>query len=422
MRYVLVCLFTVLSLAVVVPAQSDGDAVLTLWSSTTTHLLAVTPNGVVQTIFTRPNTNTPDGLAAGPANDGGIMVEGSGSPNSLHVLKFQGATSITTLATLPATFLRVPTLLVDAGGDILMLNATGNDRGVYWMPARGGPLTTIAHNNTNAAFTTPFAMAEEITSGDLVVLDAGRKLHRIDRSGKVTTITMVLPPSLSVAVTGNVDVDQGSGLMHITYGNYFLGLDPNTGATTTIYQPTSTSRSNFYGLDGDPFGVGYYMTLYQITPTPSGNLLVRYDPGNGKLTTVATLPSGTLTDVVTWRSRMLGGLTRPTRGQAYRVQLSVPVEAGKPYFAAASLGTLPGLPIAGRRVPLNPDALFFLSIQVPAIFSGFQGQLSNAGRGNLTVNIPPAPQLLGFRFFLAAITFDGNGVRAISEPLGVTIE
>jgi len=422
MRYHLACLLTVLSLSAVLPAQSDGDAVLTLWSSPNTHILAVAPNGVVQTILTRANTGTPDGLAAAPGNDGGLMVEASQSPGGLRVIAFKNGSSVTTLTTLPNTFLRAPTLTVDSGGDILLLNLSGNDRGVYRMPGSGGPLMTVAHNNTNATFTSPFAMTEDIVSGDLLVLDSARKLHRIDRAGTVTTVTMILPPSLALAVTGNVHVDHGSGFLHLTYGQYFLGVDPNIGAVTTIYGPSTAGRASYYGLDGDPFGGGYYMTVNRASPAPAGQYLFRYNPRNGSLTTVATLPTGTLSDVMTWRSRMLGGLTRPARGTAYQVRLSIPVEAGKTYFAAASLGTVPGLPIAGHHVPLNPDALFFLSIQVPTIFSGFQGLLSNAGTANLTVNIPPAQPLLGFRFFLAAITLDGGGIRAVTEPLGVTIE
>ncbi len=423
MRYAILGLAALLLLGPVAATQSDGDAVLTVWSSSTTHLLAVTPGGVVNTIMSRTNNNVPDGLAAAPANDGGLMVENIRTPVGRHVVKFTGGASATTLATLPASFTRVPTLMVDDGGDILMLSQSGNDRGVYRMSGRGGPVATIAHNTVNANFTAPFAMAEEIISGDIVVLDLGRKLHRINAIGKVTTLPMALPPSMALAVTGNVHVDWNTGLMHVTYGNYFLGLDPNTGATTTIYQPTAATRSTYYGLDGDPFGSGYYMTVYQVSPGPTGRYLMRYTPPTGILSTVATLPTGTLTDVVTWKSRMLGGMVRPIHGQAYLVRMTVPSEAGKFYFAAASLSTIPGIPVGGnRRIPLNPDLFFFLSMQLPAIFSGFQGQLDAGGMATLTVNIPSLLQLVGFRIFLAAITYDASGIRVITEPLGVTIE
>jgi len=413
----------VLILVSIAAAQNDGDAVVgTSWGSNA-YLLAVSPGAVVKTILTRPNTATPDGLAAAPANDGGLMVERTQNPWVPHVLKFQNGVGVTTLATLPTSFGPVPTLLVDAGGDILILNQIGTDRGVYRMPGRGGPLATLAHNNLNASFLAPFAMAEEPVSGDILVLDINSNMHRIDRRGKVTTLRVVFPPGTSIVVTGNVHVDHGSGLMHVTYGNHFLTLDPNTGAITTIYQPSSASRSTFYGLDGDPFGGGYFLGLNRYSPAPTGPFLMRYDPQGSALSTAATLPNGNLGDVLTWRSRMLGGLSRPRHGTPYQVRFAIPCESGQAYFAAASLGTFPGIPIGKyRRVPLNPDALFFRSIQAPLMFSNFQGMLSATGTATLTVNIPGIPQLVGYRFFLGAVTLDGRGIRIITEPLGVTIE
>ena len=48
--------------------------------------------------------------------------------------------------------------------------------------------------------------------------------------------------------------------------------------------------------------------------------------------------------------------------------------------------------------------------------------MAAAGAANGTVSIPAVPHLRGFRFFLAATTYGGGGVRVITEPLGVTIE
>jgi hypothetical protein len=426
MRLVLLaCLGTLL----VVPglaAQNDGDAVVAVYNSPVGDLLLVTPNGVVTTLITRPNTNLPEGLAVAPGNDGGLFVETDTNTRVLSVLKFQNAANVSTLATLPTTFARVPTLLAEQGGEILMLNMSGNDRGVYRMPAQGGPITTIAHNTLGATFLAPFSMEEDLVTGDIVVLEPTRYFHRIDRTGKVTTIAYTLPPSTSIAVTGNVHVDYATGLLYLTYGNYLIGLDSRTGATTTIFQPTTSARSMFYGIDGDPYGGGFYLSVYQTTPTPAGRYLMRYDTRSGILSTVATLSAANttqLSDVMTWKSRMLTGLSRPAWGQSYALRLSIPSEAGQGYFAAAALGTLQGIPIGKlRRIPLDPDPLFFLSMQVPAIFSGFQGILDTWGRASPAVNVPAIPQLAGIRIFLAAVTYDAGGIREITEPLGVTIE
>ena len=405
-------------------AQNDGDVVVATYASGTSNLLLVTPQGVIATLFTRPSTYAADGLTAAPGNDGGVLAERDSTTKLVSLLKFQSALNITTLATLSSTFTRVPMLEVDAGGDILILNGSGTDRGVYRMPGKGGPLTTIAHNTTNASFMAPFAMAEDVMTGDLVVLDMV-KLHRIDRLGQVTTLRMGLPVGPSISMNGNVHVDYSTGLMHLTYLNYIMSLDPHTGTITSLIQPTATFKMYFYGIDDDPFsGAGYYLSAYQTTPTPVGRHVMRYDPRTTALSTVATIPgTPSLTDVVTWHSRMLGGLTRPAWGQAYGVRLAIPSEAGQAYFAGAAFGALVGIPLGkGRRIPLDPDPLFFFSLNMPALFSNFQGVLNAQGTTMLTVNIPALPQLVGYRFFLAAITYGVGGVRVITEPLGVTVE
>ena len=174
MRIGLILLVAAAVFASPADAQIDGDVVVALYASSASHLALVTPQGVVTTLFSRPSTYAADGLTAAPGNNGGLWAERDSATRLVSLLEFQSPLNITTLATLSSTFLMVPTLEVDAGGDILILNNSGNDKGVYRMPGKGGPLTTLAHNNINASFTAPFAMTEDLVTGDLVVLDLGR--------------------------------------------------------------------------------------------------------------------------------------------------------------------------------------------------------------------------------------------------------
>jgi hypothetical protein len=119
---------------------------------------------------------------------------------------------------------------------------------------------------------------------------------------------------------------------------------------------------------------------------------------------------------------MLTGTAPPRPGATYPVTLAMPGLAGRGYLAAASFGTRPGIPTPAGPIHLVPDALFFLSLQAPAVFSGFAGALDARGRASLAIRVPAAPALRGLRFFVAAIAFDGGGIRRISEPLGVTLE
>jgi len=425
MRNTLLVLPLLLLFSPMFAAQNAGDAVTTAYTSSTTQMLTVTPGGVVTTVLSRAGTALPDGLAVAPANQGAIWAETIQSPRSIDILQLGGGGVVTTLAPLPTTFTRVPTLLVEQSGDILILNSSGTDRGVFRMPARGGAISTVAHNSTNANFTAPFAMEEDLITGDIIVLDLMNSFHRIDRAGKVTTLKYTLPPSSSLAPSANVHADVLTGMMYITYANYLFGFDPSNGATTTIIQSSTTNRTIFYGIDSDPYGGGYFLPVYNVSPAPTGRFLMRFDPVKRILTTVATLSTATVTlgDVISWESRMLGGMTRPIWGQDYSIFLSAPPEASQSYMAAAALGFQLGIPVGNnRRIPLDPDPLFYLSIQAPAVFVNFQGILDAKGSTTLTVKIPPFPQLAGLRFFLAAVTYDQGGIRIITEPLGVTIE
>jgi hypothetical protein len=151
--------------------------------------------------------------------------------------------------------------------------------------------------------------------------------------------------------------------------------------------------------------------------------LLRHDPIRNTRTTVAQLPSLTFGDLVVYGSRMLTGRSRPRRGQVYGLRLSIPSESARPYVAAAALSVRQGIPLpGGRRIPVDPDALFFLSQHAPALFVGFRGILDGQGTANLLIRLPFIPALAGLRFHVAAATYDGGGIRVVTEPLGVVIE
>jgi hypothetical protein len=228
---------------------------------------------------------------------------------------------------------------------------------------------------------------------------------------------------MAVNPPANLHLDPDTGLMHFTYANFVMGLDPIHGTTTTIFAPATNKWKSYYGLDYDVFSRSYYTNFFQASPLPTGRFLGRYDPRAGTLTTISQLGVGTLNEIVTWKSRQLYGKTRPLWGQPYQVGLNIPSEAGKIYLAAAAMGSRRGIQLGpGQRVPLDPDALFYLTLQVPTMFIGFQGVLDKSGSASLIIQIPAWPRLQGFRFFLAAVTLDAGGIRVITEPFGVTIE
>lgn len=287
------------------PAQGGGDAIVLNYASGATQLLSVTPAGVITTIYTQASTGTPDGLIVAPLNTGVVFVETDASRNRnlLHVVPGSG---VSTIGTLPAAVTSVPSMRLDDGGDLLLLSPSGSSRGVLRTPFTGGVVGTLASLPGNGFL---YAMEEDIASGDIVVFDTARTIHRIRPDATVTTVGYSLPPSLSLAVIGNVHVDWATGLFVLHFGNHVMSVDPNTGATTTIVAPSTTARSSHYGIDADPFGGGFFQAVTRLTPS-SGNELLRYVPATAAVTTLATLPAGRPGDVVAFGARMLTQIGR----------------------------------------------------------------------------------------------------------------
>jgi len=133
-----------------------------------------------------------------------------------------------------------------------------------------------------------------------------------------------------------------------------------------------------------------------------------------------------------WKFRLFGSrqvlLTGPVPAPGVSTQFTfgVTLDAGLGYVMAASLGSVPGIPLGpdGRPIRLNPDALMVLSLTTPAIFQNFQGTLDGFGVGIGTLHVPNIPQLSGFQFLLAAVSLEAvssSGVKSIADPRVVQI-
>lgn len=413
MRYLLL-----LSLALYAPllsgptdGQQAGGTVVHALQSGGSVMLHVTPGGVVTTVLTRQATQWPVGLAVAPSNRGLVFGEVGGTRREVTLMRFLPGSGVSTLQPLPTGFYVVPGILVDDGGDLLVLNNSGALAGVYRVPAAGGPITTVANLPGGVVLC---AFEEDVVTGDLLVFDVRSSIYRVRPNGTVATVSYTPPPSLPRLVEGEVHVDYRSGLVMMTAGSEVVHIDPRIGITTTLLRAPA---AGFHGLDADPYGGGFMM-VEGMTPA-----LFRYDPVRNTRTTVAQLPSLTFGDLVVYGSRMLTGRSRPRRGQVYGLRLSIPSESARPYVAAAALGVRQGIPLpGGRRIPVDPDALFFLSQHAPALFVGFRGMLDAQGTANLLIRVPFTPALAGLRFHVAAATYDGGGIRVVTEPLGVVVE
>jgi hypothetical protein len=104
--------------------------------------------------------------------------------------------------------------------------------------------------------------------------------------------------------------------------------------------------------------------------------------------------------------------------------LWAPNDPGLVYVCGSSLGSMPGIPVDTRVIPLNLDGLLLVSLIAPAVFANYQGVLDNSGRAAAQINLPPAPPLVGVRFYTAFLTVRPGApsrIGSISEAVPLTI-
>jgi len=114
----------------------------------------------------------------------------------------------------------------------------------------------------------------------------------------------------------------------------------------------------------------------------------------------------------------------PVVGSGVQFAFHALLHPGAVYVGASSLGYTPGLPVDDRVLPLNADALFLLSLSLPAVWEGFVGVLDGAGFGTARINLPAEPGLAGFTFYTAFLALDAgapSGIGWISGAAPITI-
>jgi hypothetical protein len=88
-------------------------------------------------------------------------------------------------------------------------------------------------------------------------------------------------------------------------------------------------------------------------------------------------------------------------------------------------GTSPGIPVGGFTLPLNPDPLFFLSLNFPnqGLLGNTFGTLDANGKATATITIPPLPpSAAGQTFHMAyAVANASFIIQMVSNPFSLTL-
>jgi hypothetical protein len=124
-------------------------------------------------------------------------------------------------------------------------------------------------------------------------------------------------------------------------------------------------------------------------------------------------------DLYSARFTGLLGLGIAGPGSSQDLRFSDPASAGRFYFAASSGGSVPGIPIDTRVLPLNFDLLLQLTLGgLPPLLNGYVGVLDADGIAAGRITFIGFPQLVGLRFVTAFLVLDPaapSGIRTISN-------
>jgi len=175
----------------------------------------------------------------------------------------------------------------------------------------------------------------------------------------------------------------------------YRGFGTMNQGTASLRGYVSSANSNRVWANGSypsPGPADPYASPYGWTPYTSGAIRVR-------LTYEET--------VIT-----LSGTSGP--GGTVDLNLLSPVDAGRFYQAASSLGTGP-IPLGNRVLNLSADDLLVITVggYLPTVFVNYVGKLDAGGKGKAQINIPNDARLKGVRIHSAFITYDA------AAPLGI---
>jgi len=210
------------------------------------------------------------------------------------------------------------------------------------------------------------------------------------------------------AIRAHVRSLKGQGPLAATTGQSLLG----TTRGESIHSPADTGRMHLWVPPGKHSvkvaSSGHATGTFEVQATS-------YEAGSAiDLQLVPTLPVATLTAPAT-----------ATLGTPATISFSAG-DPGKPYWIAMALGSAPGFPVAPRHIPLNPDAIFFLSYQPLApIFTGQIGNLDAAGKAQAKLNFPRNAIFNGLKLWFCGLTFEAGwplGVKAISPARQVQLK
>lgn len=328
-----------------------------------------------------------------------------------------------------------------------------------------GQLTLVAPDGTTrqiARVPGAIRISEDIDGAILVASLTSSSIHRVTRSGQVSTVVALGSRArpYDVVVDNNGDYIFLEDLGRGTYPIGVYRVQRTTRAITPIHQGTPLQlphglaffqNGDLAIVDGrtdavyrlDRAGrISTFVSTSQLSNNPEtiqetgdGGFVITADGSNaallhvrsdGRLTTLASVRSLPNLEGVAIVPQLTGptGLTTGPGGR-HALGLDLPTDANSLYFSVLSASKFPGIgvPMDTRGFSLNPDALFTASITgrlAPVLVNG-AGVVPASGRiaSQFDLTLLPPGALVGRALYLQAFTANPQSflIGTISNPL-----
>jgi hypothetical protein len=114
----------------------------------------------------------------------------------------------------------------------------------------------------------------------------------------------------------------------------------------------------------------------------------------------------------------------PQVGQTVDLNLASPDDAGRQYFLPVSLWDAPPIVLGERTIPIAASFLLNVQLAATTVFVNTFGTLDGSGQATGRFAIPNDPNLVGFDFWFAGLTFQPSypfGIRGISNNVRLRV-
>ena len=187
------------------------------------------------------------------------------------------------------------------------------------------------------------------------------------------------------------------------FDRFFVYDQPGGSAYVDPVPPTTICGVRFYTIDNDVIG--------QIDTDMDGKWDYTVTKPTTQTAVAGKVGIAGFNDVIIDDFMYFNAIARvdpasqpPTPGSLVTFQLKGP--ANKLYQAACSFGNTGFALDTTRRIPLNVDNLFILSVTNPVLFQNFADRLDANGDGKAGVQLPKIPQLQGLPFYFGFVALD----------------